>query len=143
LKWQSRAPWDGKRDRYALALATGRSILAASVEAAISQRTAERWAKDPEILARVAELRVRLVDTAIGKAADALCQAVEVMVECLSEENPNVRLRAAEAIRDSLVRLREHVGFDERLLRVEASLAASVDQTAGNGRANGQAESED
>jgi hypothetical protein len=84
-------------------------------------------------------LRCQLVDTAIGKAADALCQAIEVMVECLSEENPNVRLRAAEAIRDSLVRLREHVGFDERLIRVEASLAGISREETRKAGANGKA----
>jgi hypothetical protein len=120
-------------------LATGRSLKVAAADAGISVKTADRWSVDPEVLARVSELRCRLVDAAIGKAADALCQAIEVMVECLCEENPNVRLRAAEAIRDTLVRLREHASFDERLARVEANLAgiagAATRTTGENGAA--------
>jgi hypothetical protein len=137
MKWRSQAPWDGKRDRFALGLAAGHSLKAAGTDAGISPKTAERWSADPEILARVSLLRNRLVDAAIGKAADVLCQAVEVMVECLSEENPNVRLRAAEAIRDTLVRLREHAGFDERLARVEANLAGIAAEKTRKVGANG------
>jgi hypothetical protein len=76
---------------------------------------------------------------AIGKAADALCQAVEVMIELLSEENPNVRLRAAAEIRDTLVKLREAASFDDRLARLEANLACVADQTARTAGTNGEA----
>jgi hypothetical protein len=144
LKWQTRAPWDGKRDRYALALATGRSVIAASAEAAISQRTAERWAKDPEILVRVSELRGRMIDMAIGQIADALCKSVEVMVELLGEESPAIRLRAAEALQSCLLRLKEHAELDRRVLAIETTIAGRVlDVTGGNGQATSEGPGEE
>jgi hypothetical protein len=81
-----------------------------------------------------------MVDAAVGKVAEALCYSVEVMIELLVEENPNVRLRASEAIRDTLIRLREHANYDDRLTRLEAEHAgkcAEENRTAG---ADGEAE---
>jgi hypothetical protein len=71
-----------------------------------------------------------MVDAAVGKVAEALCYSVEVLVELLYEENPSIRLRAAEAIRDTLIRLREHANYDDRLTRLEVEHAGKSAEEA-------------
>jgi hypothetical protein len=139
MKWHSRTPWDSRRDRLAVLLAGGRAIKTAAAEAGISERTAERWVREPEFLAHVSELRRRMVDAAVGKVAEALCYSVDVMIELLVEENPSIRLRAAEAIRDTLIRLRENANYDERLTRLEVEHAGKSAEEARTARTNGEA----
>jgi hypothetical protein len=138
MKWHSRAPWDSRRDRLAVLLAGGRAIKTAAEESGISERTAERWVREPAFVAHVSDLRGRMVDAAVGKVAEALCYSVEVMIELLVEENPNVRLRAAAEIRDTLIRLREHADYDDRLTRLEAEHARKTLEEARTPRTNGE-----
>jgi hypothetical protein len=80
-----------------------------------------------------------MVDAAVGKVAEVLCYSIEVMIELLVEENPSVRLRAAEAIRDTLVRLREHANYDERLTRLELEHAGKFGEEARKAGTDGEA----
>ena len=88
----------------------------------IGERTAHTWLEDPGYRSRVAALRGRLLDEAVGKLADSAGAAVDVLRGLLDDPSGNVRLRAALGILDTLVKCREHVELDERIMKLEQQL---------------------
>ncbi len=120
---QSTALWNPKQERLAALIAAGKSIKAAAAAVESGERTAHTWLEDPRYRALVAELRNRMLNEAVGRMADLTNKAVGTLSELLDDSNGSVRLRAALGIIDAMIRLREHVDFDNRLLRMEQSTA--------------------
>lgn len=116
------ATWTAKQERLALLLASGKGIKAAAAETGVGERTVHSWLDHPEFRTRVNELRGQMLDDAMGKLADTAGAAVDVLRGLLGDANGNVRLRAALGILDTLVKCREHVEFDERILSLENQL---------------------
>jgi hypothetical protein len=127
---QPTATWNPKQERVALLIAAGRSIKAAAAEADCGERTAHTWLEDPRYRKLASELRHRMLDEAVGTLAEASTEAVGTLRKLLDDENSGVRLRAALGILDAAVRMRAHVEFEARLLRLEQDDA----QDRGGGR---------
>ena len=119
MKRQPLATLNAKQERLALLLAAGQAIKSAAAEVKVGERTAHSWLEYPHFRARVAALRGRMLDTALGRLADAATRAVDTLVALLDEESGSLRLRASLGILDSLSRLREHVEFEARVLALE------------------------
>jgi hypothetical protein len=107
-------------------IAAGRSIKDAAAEVECGERTAHTWLADPGYRALIAELRHRMLDGAVGRLADATNAAVSTLRDLLGDDNGNTRLRAATTILDAVVRLREHVEIDARILRLEQDAATEA-----------------
>jgi hypothetical protein len=60
-----------------------------------------------------------MLDEAVGSLAEATNEAVGTLRKLLDDTNPSVRLRAALGIIDAVVRMREHVELEARMLRIE------------------------
>src|SRR4051794_13862781 len=105
---QPTATWNAKQERLAILLASGRSVKDAAVEAGIGERTAHTWLDDPAYRAFIAELRGRMLNEAVGKLTDATGAAADELRRLLKDEAASIRLRAATAILDALVKVREH-----------------------------------
>jgi hypothetical protein len=119
MNQQPPANQEAKQDRAAVLLASGRAIKDAAAETGIGERTLHTWLSNPRFRAKVVGLRARLLDEATGLLAASAVRAVGVLRDLLGDPNPHVRLRAAVGILAALLKAREHIEMDERILRLE------------------------
>jgi hypothetical protein len=106
------------------ALAAGESVTDAAKRAGISERTAHRRLTEPDFRGRVTEARAAMVARALGKLADASCEAVDTLRGLLHAEAESVKLGASRAILELGNKLREAVEHEERIARLEERDAA-------------------
>ena len=110
-------------EALALALAAGQTLRAAAPAAGVSERTAARRWADPAFRRRVAELRGEMVHRALGRMADGMAEAADVLRQLLAAKSESVRLGAARSLLELGVKLRESVELEERLLALEERAA--------------------
>jgi hypothetical protein len=90
----------------------------------LSERTATRRWGDPAFRRRVAELRGEMVARSLGRMADGMAEAADVLRALLDAGTPPaVRLGAARALLELGVKLRESVELEERLRTLEENAA--------------------
>lgn len=106
-------------EALALAVATGQSLRVAAQTAGIGERTASRRWADPIFRGRVNELRGELVQRSLGRLADGMSEAADVLRGLLAAESESVRLGAARSVLELGVRLRESVELEQRLRDLE------------------------
>ena len=107
----------------ALALACGASAENAAQKAGLSRRTAYRRLADPAFRAQVTELRAEIVRRTAGVLTAAGMTAVKTLTMLQeSAVSESVRLGAARATIELSCKLRENVGWDERLAALEGRL---------------------
>jgi HEAT repeat protein len=116
----------------ATAVAAGQTLRAAAEAASVSERTAARRSADPEFQRRVADLRHDMVGRCLGRMADAMAEAADVLRALLAAESESVRLGAARALLELGMRVRDAVEVDRRLRDLE-DLAAAQLAGSGNG----------
>jgi len=116
-------------EALAVALAAGHTLRAAAGLAGIGERTATRRWADAAFRQRVGELRGELVQRSLGRLADGMAEAADVLRQLLGAETPPaVRLGAARSLLELGVRLRESVELEERVCELERSQAARAAQ---------------
>ncbi|MQA01005.1 MAG: hypothetical protein GEU80_17100 [Dehalococcoidia bacterium] len=101
------------------ALAAGRTMHVAAVEAGVGERTVRRRIADPEFHAALLDARAQMLDAALGRLSDAATRAVETLVDSLDAESESVRVTAATALLDRLLRVREAASIETRLAALE------------------------
>ena len=106
-----------------IALAAGETIAAAARQAGCSTRTISRWLDDPDFVAKIERERATIIGQAVSRLGAAAGRSVEVLVELLGDILPTVRLSAARAVLDGLLKLRQEVEVERRLAAIEAKLA--------------------
>lgn len=104
-----------------LALAIGSTMTDAACAGGVSERTVRRWMTDPTFAARVAELRAELLGRTVGALVDASLDAVATLRACLTAKSEAIRVRAATALLNALVVVRESVDLEQRLAALEAA----------------------
>jgi hypothetical protein len=119
--------WTPKQERLATLLASGKGVKAAARELEIGERTAHTWLDNSSFRAFISDLRSRMLDAAVGRLVQSTNEAVNTLVGLLDSDREAIRLRAALGIVDSMIRLREHVDFDRRLLELESSRATGFE----------------
>jgi len=111
---------NGKSERLAVLLASGRSIKDAAAEIGCGTRTAYRHASTPRVRQRVAELRSAITAEAVGRLTTAATTAVDTLTELLDGDfEPSVRLQAAKSILASLGPISELSELRQRLDELE------------------------
>jgi hypothetical protein len=114
-----------RQEAAALALASGCTLAAAAVASKAGERTINTWlAKVPALRRRISELRADMTSQSLGRMANAMSDAADVLKRLLEAESESVRLSAARSILELGVKLRETVEFEERLVALEARAAA-------------------
>jgi hypothetical protein len=108
-------------EALALAVASGQTLRAAAEAAGIGERTATRRWADPDFRRRVAELRADMVSRSLGRMADGMAEAADVLRQLLAAESESVRLGAARSLMELGVKLRESVALEERLAALEGA----------------------
>ena len=103
----------------ALRVAAGATIRAAAADAGCSEATAYRIAGTEAFRRRVAELRYRISDQAVGRLSAAAVAAVDCLVALLDDDEAATRLAAAKSILMMLPRVAEHCELRARLDRLK------------------------
>lgn len=106
----------------ALAFASGESVKDAARLAGVSERTAYRKLKDERFIQRVNQARTSMIQQAVGRLAKTCAKASEVVEKLLDSKSERIRLQAAKAIMDNIIKLGDAVAYEQRLASLEASL---------------------
>ena len=107
-------------EALALAMAQGRTLRDAAQGAGVAERTATRRWADADFRRRVAELRADMVQRSLGRMADGMADAADVLRQLLTAGTPPaVRLGAARSLLELGVKLRESTELEERLAELE------------------------
>src|SRR4051794_8629405 len=104
------------------ALAGGGAVEDAARRSGLSTRTAYRRLADPVFARRLAAARDELISSALGELVDSAAEAVATLRALLSAPDDRVRLGAAKATLDQLLRLRETLALSQRLALLEQQL---------------------
>src|SRR5262249_41092374 len=101
-----------------------RTVRAAARKAGIGERTLGRWLRcKPAFRRRVAELRDRIVHTAVGQLSNTMSAAVSKLKKVLNSKNEAIGFKAPRSILELTLRLRENTELAERLAEIESQLA--------------------
>ncbi len=112
-------------EALALALATGQTLRAAADLAGIGERTAARRWADRAFRGRVSALQWEMVRRSVGRMADGMTEAADVLRRLLAAESENVRLGAARTLLDLGLQMREVVDLEQRLAELEEQFGAT------------------
>jgi molybdenum-dependent DNA-binding transcriptional regulator ModE len=104
------------------ALAAGGSVEQAARAAGVSVRTAYRRLACPGFRTRLASARDELISAALGELVGCAAEAVATLRQLLQADDERVRLTAARAILEQLLRLRETITLAQRLASLERNL---------------------
>jgi hypothetical protein len=110
------------------ALAAGSPVEEAARAAGVSVRTAYRRLASPGFRSRLASARDELISAALGELVGCAAEAVATLRRLLQAEDERVRLTAARAILEQLLRLRETLTFAQRIASLERTLQQPRDR---------------
>jgi hypothetical protein len=108
-----------KSDALALALAAGDSIADAAAKAGMSERTARRRLADPSLRQHIEKLRAAMIERALGRMADSMTEAADVLRALLQAKTESVRLGAARSLLDLGTKVRDAVDMEARVAELE------------------------
>ncbi len=115
-----------KQRRAIACLLSTRTIEDAAAQAKTSRRTLFRWLAEPAFRAALVEAEGDAIDQAtrrlIGLQDTAIDTFDAILCEALTPKNAGAHLRAAQAILDYLLRLRELRNVEERLGELEKAV---------------------
>ena len=112
---------DPGNDLVVVGLATGKTHAGVAEVAGVSERTVRRRGQDPEVAEAVERLRSALVEQASGRLLDAVHAAIDTMTDVLAAESDAVRLRAAIAVLDKALQLRQLDLLERRVASLESA----------------------
>ena len=100
------------------------SVTAAAKACNVPLRTVNRWLDDEAFVSRLRQAEGEALDAATMRLVSVVTPAVHVFVNIMADKSnpPGIRLRAAQMVIDSTVRLRELRNTEERLTRLELLL---------------------
>lgn len=100
-------------------LAAGKTVAEAACTAGLSEATCYRRLGDAGFQSRLSETRAAVLSRAVGMLTELALAAVAAMQASLGAESEGVRLRAAVAVLDQVVRLRASEDLERRLTALE------------------------
>lgn len=113
------------------ALLAARNVPEAAQAANVGERSVYRWLADPAFRAALLAAEGAAVDTATRRLVGLSDGAIDTLAEVMTAHDtaPAVRLRAAQAVLDTLLKMRDLRNVEERLTRLEAILRESEPTT--------------
>jgi HEAT repeat protein len=112
-------------------LAKGASHGEAARGAGVDKRTIQRWLKEPEFRDDIETFRAGMLSSSAGQLCQASNDAVQTLQKLLKDESASIKLGAARAILDSVIRIRELCVIEGRLTELESEMAIAKAQTTG------------
>jgi len=111
--------------RVIAALLTCKSVQQAADQTCVGHRTISRWlAEDAAFQAALAQAEGRAIDVAARYLVTLAGPAIATLARLLAnnETTDAVKLRAAQAVLDHLLKLRELRNVEQRLAKLEATI---------------------
>lgn len=111
-----------KQKRFLSALMIAPTITAAAKMAGVGERTAHTWLADPLFRAALTSAEREALTSASRQLTAALTSAVDKLQSLITDQDAGatVNLRAAVAVVEQVLKLREILDFEERLTALEA-----------------------
>ncbi len=104
----------------AAAVAEGTAIAKWAASHEVPERTAYRWAAEPEVRSEIESIRRRALDEAIGRLARRATWAVDGIVELgESADSESVRLSALRAVMSDFITVSNFAGLELRVAELE------------------------
>ena len=101
------------------ALAAGKTVCEAARAGGVSEATVYRRLADAGFQSRLSEARASMLSRAVGQLAELTAAATKTLRASLEAESEGVRLRAAVAIFEQVVKLRASEDLERRLAALE------------------------
>jgi hypothetical protein len=116
-------PPQSQKTKLVCAIAKGESVRKWAKDNEVPERTAYRWASDPQVQARVQKCRRRALDRAIGHMSDRVNWASR-SITSLAEHavSEPVRLAALRTIISNMMAVSEFAELQDRLTQLEEQL---------------------
>ena len=113
-----------KQRQAAESLASGATVEYASMAAKVTERTLYRWLQDDLFVSGVREYQRQATEGHLRALTGELAEIRTVILTCRddTEASWQVRLRACDMLENSLLRWREAIDVEERLLALEAAI---------------------
>lgn len=114
-----------KQERAIRALLTSKNVGEAAAAIGVSERTLYRWLTDPAFRAALSVAEGDLLDAATRRLLTLQDDAIGAFEDVLTggpDVTDTARLRAAQAVLDYLLKLREMRSVEERLTALEAKV---------------------
>ena len=116
----SRDERDSLKNALAAALAEGQSCAEWASANGVSERTAQRWAAEPEVRAEVELCRRGALDQAVGRMSKRVAWATEQIAQLAEHaRSESVRLAALRSILSDMMAVCDFAGLEERIARLE------------------------
>lgn len=117
--------FSGKQQRTATLLAGGFTVKKTASTVGCTPTTVFAWLQQEQFVKLVAQRQAKIVSRVMGSLIRSGMAASTTLAKCLkSDDGDMVRLRAATAILDQLLRLREAVQLEERVKALEQKMGA-------------------
>ena len=112
-----------KKINLALAIAEGESIAEWARQNGVSERTAFRWASDPEVRRQAEATRRRALGQAIGRLTGMAMNAVDGIAHLAkAAESESVQLRAWRAVLADNMAVAKFADLEHRMTEIEEQL---------------------
>ena len=110
-----------KQERFLSAVLAHPTTTAAAVAAGVGLRTATRWLQNPAFQARLREAQAEALGAVVRALTAAASDAVQTLHDTLCDctTPAAVKVSAARAVLELLLRLRESLDVEERLSELE------------------------
>jgi len=113
---RSRASAD---DLIVAALAAGQTMQEAAEAAGVSSRTVSRRLDDDVFKQRIQAIRAEMIGQAVGRMANGMSDAADMLRKLLKAKSESVRLGACRAMLELGAKLRETVELEARIAQLE------------------------
>jgi hypothetical protein len=108
------------KSKLAAALAEGKSSAEWASATGVAQRTAQRWANEPEVRAEVESFRRGALDQAVGRMSKRVAWAIERIAELAEHaKSESVRLAALRSILSDMMAVSDFTGLEERIAKLK------------------------
>ena len=127
--------WKPNQHHAALMLASGSTITEAANKVRVHKRTIYNWLNNHDFKFYVDRLRSTMLDESFGVLVSTMTRAVQTLSKLLDDPNSRVQLRAAVAIIDTAIKMRECLELDRRFKEIEkqVGIADTPDKASDNG----------
>ena len=116
-------PLEKKRERLAHGMAQGFSLRRAARDASIPAATARRWATEPAVRERAAELRSDLISRTVGRMSALSIRSAHTLGKLLASTDENIKLKASHEILTLLLAVREQTELAAQVAELAARLS--------------------
>jgi hypothetical protein len=115
------------KSHLAVAIATGESAAAWASQNGVDKRTAQRWAREPELRAAVESIRRRVIDGAVGIMIKNMKKATTQIVTLgESADSESVRLAASRAVLSDMMTVYKFGELEKRMTEIEEHIRDDV-----------------